>query len=440
MFVRLAPTTLALVLLSAVPAGAVEVHAHRGGTGAAPENSLAAFRHALDLGVDALELDLQLTRDSVLVVHHDAEIDLGRCAGPATVKPPSRRIRDLSSAQLAELRCEGEPVPRFTEVLALVSESGSTAGLTVELKLNGGAEDALRPQLAWRVLADLEGSGLEAQTLIQSFDVGLLALVKAMQPAQRTGVLVRSRGDYAESLAESGADALLPRADGLRAEDVETCRSLGVRVIPWTVNDLDELDRLVAWGVDGVITDRPDLVLDHLARGRRPAAAARSATSTTPAPEVVGDSEEPPFELADVRLAAVVPFTSRGRFDTFCTTLFEENARGRFRNGFPEVVDMYALPVQVVDGKPFQPRAVLPQLLAAARELGAQAVVVGEGNWYGPFNNRWRMEIRLIEANQGRVLWSSVSKSGPAISGPQAKREVVREILRDFRRARRGGA
>lgn len=283
------------------------------------------------------------------------------------------------------------------------------------------------------MLADLEDSGLAGRTLIQSFDPELLALVKSMQPRQRTGVLARRRSDYAGALAVSGADALLPRADGLQAEDVEVCRAKGLRVLPWTVNELDELDRLVAWGVDGVITDRPDLVLEHLARGRRAAQAPVPAASAPP-PEVVGYSDEPPFTLADVRLAAVVPFTSRGRFDTFCTTLFEESARDRRSFGFPEVVDMYALPVQVVDGKSFQPRALLPQLLAEARQLGAQAVVIGEGNWYGPFGNRWRMEIRLIEANQGRVLWSSAGKSGPAISGPQAKREVVRECLRDFRR------
>lgn len=133
MTVRLVPAALAVLLVAPLspPASAVEVHAHRGGAGLAPENSFAAFRNALALGVDALELDLQLTRDGVLLVHHDAEIDLARCAGPATVKPPSRRIRDLTAGQLAELRCEGERIPRFAEILALVSESGSDAGLTV---------------------------------------------------------------------------------------------------------------------------------------------------------------------------------------------------------------------------------------------------------------------------------------------------------------------
>ena len=129
-----------------------------------------------------------------------------------------------------------------------------------------------------------------------------------------------------------------------------------------------------------------------------------------------------------------VGFTSRGNVDTFCTSLFQDASKG---STFPSLVDVYRLPCSVVDGRPFQPRAMIDQLLQVARDNGAQAIVVGEGNWYGLFGNRWRMEIRLIEVNHGRVLWSATGKSGPAISGPQAKREVVRDCLREFREHRR---
>ena len=112
----------------------------------------------------------------------------------------------------------------------------------------------------------------------------------------------------------------------------------------------------------------------------------------------------------------------------------------RRSSSFPELIDVYRLPFTVADGRPLSLRANLDVMLVAARNNGAEAIVVGEGNWYGPFGNRWRMEIRLIEVNQGRVLWSTTGKSGPAISGPQAKREVVRECLRDFRGSRRRSA
>jgi glycerophosphoryl diester phosphodiesterase len=427
------PVLAALALLVVPPAGAspLEVQAHRGGAALRPENSLAAFREAIALGVDVLEMDLQLTRDGVLVVRHDVRLD-----GPDCLAPPSRavtgpRITEMESSALEGVRCHGEPVPRFEDVLALVTETDAPVGLNVELKLKGVDAEALRPQLAWRTLAALERSGLADRAMIQSFDAEVLALVKSLRPEQSTGVLARDPDDYFERLERSGADALLPRADRLTAAAVAACRERGVRVIAWTVDDPGVVDRLADWGVDGVITDRPDRVLAHLGRQAAPRGAAEARVESA-APVA------PAFALRDVRLAAVVPFTSRGRVDTFCTSLFQEAAREMKRTGFPRLIDLYELPVTIADGKPFQPRAALPRLLAAARDAGAEAIVVGEGNWYGPFGNRWRMELRLIEVNEGRVLWTTTGKSGPSISGPSAKREVVRECLRDFREEARG--
>ena len=150
------PTLIFAVALPSA-ASAIEVHAHRGGSGAAPENSLPAFSAALALGVDALEMDLQLSRDGVLFVHHDAELDRSRCRHESMAALALESIRLLASEDLEAVRCNGESVPRFDEVLELVSAHPGPVGLTVELKLNGGDPERLRPKLAWRTLAALGG-------------------------------------------------------------------------------------------------------------------------------------------------------------------------------------------------------------------------------------------------------------------------------------------
>jgi glycerophosphoryl diester phosphodiesterase len=445
---------LGLVLLLGLPgaASAIEVHAHRGGSGPAPENSLPAFQAAIALGVDALEMDLQLTRDGVLVVHHDATLERSRCRAASAGIVGSTRIDQLSADELEGIRCRGESIPRFEEVLSLVKRARSPVRLTVELKMNGGGGESRRAKLAWRALAALEAAGLSDRTLIQSFDRELLALIADMEPEQALGLLTREPRRVLADL--DGIDALLPRADRLSSELVRDCHERGVRVLTWTVNETSELATLVRWGVDGVITDRPGQLLKAL--GRRPVEpsprsagashAAMTATATvaapvrpapaSPAPVTRSQVDPPAYALRDVRRAVVMPFTSRGNVDTFCTSLFERAARDRKRYDFPEIVEVYRLPFPVVDGRPLQLRSRLDTMLRVARENGAEAIVVGEGNWYGPFGNRWRMEMRLIEVNRGRVLWSAVGKSGPSFSGPDAKDEVVRDCLRDFREGR----
>lgn len=407
------PRALALAALTALaplPCHAIDVQAHRGGRGLAAENSMAAFRRSIELGVPTLELDLQSTRDRVLVVHHDAQFDADRCRGLGAA--PSRRFADLTAADVDSLRCDGEPVPPFDAVLQLAGAAPYAVRLNVEIKNQDGERGLPVGDIAGLVAKAVTSHGLAGRVIVQSFDPSAIRAMRGLAPEVATAILARDRGDFDRLLDASGAGILSPRADELRREDVQRCHARGVMVVPWVVNDPGDAGRLASWGVDGLISDRPDLVMRALA--------APPASMPTP-------SRGRALDLRDVGTVAVYPFTSGGNVDTFCTSLFvqELNERDLFRR----VIDPYELSIAIPDGEPFQPQAVLASLLDEARGKGADAVLVGEGRWY---DWGFRIEVRMIEVNEGRVVWQCALRSGMTVSGPAAKKELARKAARDL--------
>jgi glycerophosphoryl diester phosphodiesterase len=108
----------------------------------------------------------------------------------------------------------------------------------------------------------IERTEMRGRVLVQSFDIEALQALRALAPEIPRGALTRSRGSFARMVESTGASVLLPKMRALRPEDVATFHARGVAVIPWVVNDPDEIRRMIAWGVDGIITDRPDLALE----------------------------------------------------------------------------------------------------------------------------------------------------------------------------------
>ncbi|MFJ3903097.1 glycerophosphodiester phosphodiesterase [Streptomyces sp. NPDC090025] len=212
---------------------------HRGVMGVAPENTLRSFVRAEQAGMDAIELDLHLSKDGALVVMHDADVD--------RTTDGSGPIAGKTLAELRELDAgDGERVPVFEEVLAAVR-----APLQAEIKDVGAA----------RVLATLlNDRGLTGRVEVLSFHDDALAEVTGLVPGVRTALVAdRHQADVVERATALGAAALVLNIRHLTQDTVDRAHAAGLRVVGWVVNTQDELRLARALGLDGATTDRPEI-------------------------------------------------------------------------------------------------------------------------------------------------------------------------------------
>lgn len=228
----------------AVPAhrrGHLEIIAHRGTPREHPENSLPGFRRALGYGANGIELDVHLTSDGVVVVHHDSALHaaLKSSAGPS----PTLEIRDLTyDAVRAHPLTPGVPVPTLAEVLDLV---GRRATVYIEVKAPAAVEAVVRCASLTTVSCAIHG-----------FDHRVALRTSAIAPGIPGGILLDSYLiDPAAALGNAGARDYWQRWDMIDADLVARIHSAGGRVIAWTVNDLAAARGLAALGVDAVCTD-----------------------------------------------------------------------------------------------------------------------------------------------------------------------------------------
>lgn len=234
-----------------------------------PENSLPAFAKALALRVPTLELDLQLTKDRVLVVHHDPRLDPKRCVYDDDATVPRTLIEQLNYKDLARIDCgpradSGLPatrIPRVEQVLALARDASYPVRLNIELKWQRRKDGVSIEEFAGRLVALVKHYGLERRTIIQSFHAPALREVLRLAPSIARAILVQEPQDYDRLVTQSAATILSPRYDGLHHEDVIRFQRRKIAVIPWTVNEVVDMCRMIAWGVDGLITDYPDRAL-----------------------------------------------------------------------------------------------------------------------------------------------------------------------------------
>ncbi len=229
---------------------------HRGVRGPAPENGLPAFRMALDAGLDGLETDVQRSRDGVLVLFHDDDLE-------------GVPLGEWTSAQLRER------VPDFTTLAALLELVRAHPGvlLNLELKTRKLKDGVVRPLLgrdrvlAWEVAQAVRASGLQGRTLISSFDPIALAWLRLRAPELRTAYLWEDAPDVPPWLRRPWpagwlhADALHPHYRAVDATLVAHARRRSLQLNVWTVNDADEVRRLATLGADGIMADDPHALL-----------------------------------------------------------------------------------------------------------------------------------------------------------------------------------
>jgi glycerophosphoryl diester phosphodiesterase len=281
-----------IVLFWASTGHAFDLQGHRGARGLAPENTLPAFAAALALGVDTLELDCGVTRDGVVVVYHDRTLNPDITRGPdgrfLAARGPALRALDFAELQRydvgrmregsdyarpfpAQRPADGTRVPRLADVFALAARSGNrTVRFNIETKLSPGApEETLPPaEFARAVIAEIRKAGLAARSTVQSFDWRTLRVVQDEAPEIETVYLTGSRveDDAPQKIRSAGGRTWSPSFRTLSAEKLKEARALGLKVVVWTVNEPGDIARMLDLGVDGIISDRPDLVREEMQR------------------------------------------------------------------------------------------------------------------------------------------------------------------------------
>jgi glycerophosphoryl diester phosphodiesterase len=231
--------------------------AHRGASAYAPENTVAAFRLAARQGADMFELDVQETSDHRLVLMHDTT--LARTTDVERVFPGRApwRVADFTLAEIRKLDAgswfgdDAEPVPTLQE--ALQAMRGSGLGLLLEIK-----SPRLYPGIEARVARELRRSW-SGGLAVQSFDWGSMRRFARTMPEAPIGLLGTPSAGELPALAEF-ADQINPPHGDVTRDYVESVHDLDMAVLTWTVDDAATMRRMIASGVDGIITNRPDVL------------------------------------------------------------------------------------------------------------------------------------------------------------------------------------
>ena len=299
-------------------ARAIEIQGHRGARGLLPENTIPAFERAIELGVDVIELDLGMTRDGVPVVHHDRALDPDRTrdASGAWLASPGPFLNTLDLTAISRLDVgraapgskiaerfpeqsprDGTRIPTLAQVLALGKRpDAGTIRFNIETKITPLApeETAGSEEFARAVVAVLRSVGMLDRADLQSFDWRVLREARKLAPDLSTVCLtaeqrwhdnvLRDRpgpspwtagldiaafdGSVPRMVEAAGCAVWSPYYRDVTEEALTEARALGLRVVVWTVNEVEDMLALAHLGVDGIITDYPDRALDALSPWR----------------------------------------------------------------------------------------------------------------------------------------------------------------------------
>ena len=309
--------TLALLLLTHLAASslAFDLEGHRGTRGLAPENTLAAFRRAIEIGVTTIETDMAVTKDDVVVISHNPSLnpDLVRDVDGHWLASPGPPIRSLSFAELRrydigrinpmsqyarqfpeQKAVDGERFPKLSELFDLAKASGKPVRFNIETKITptSGANTPDPATFARMVIAVVREAGVVDRVTVQSFDWRTLIEVKRIAPEIETSCLtIQTQNDDTMQQTPDGGPSpwhaglalrdhggslpALVKAAGcgvwsmfwpnLTPKDLADAHALGLKVLPWTVNERGDMRSLIDLGVDGIISDYPDRLREVMA-------------------------------------------------------------------------------------------------------------------------------------------------------------------------------
>jgi glycerophosphoryl diester phosphodiesterase len=307
---------LLAALLGGCATTSFDLQGHRGARGLAPENTLPAFAKALEIGVTTLELDTAVTRDGVVVVSHETFVnpDLARDANGQWLGERGPSIHDLAYAELQrydvgrlkpgtsyakrygdQSAIDGTRIPRLADVFALARDTNVRFNIETKISPLAPAQTLPPEALARAVIAEIRRSGMAARSTLQSFDWRTLQVAQREAPEIPTvyltaqqrfidnicvgpaagkpdvaaaecgpspwtaGFQLRDHGSVPRMVKAAGGGVWSPWHGDLDAASIREAHDLGLKVVAWTVNEPDQIQRLLDLGVDGLITDRPDV-------------------------------------------------------------------------------------------------------------------------------------------------------------------------------------
>lgn len=299
----------AAFIMTASSAYSLDIQGHRGARGLMPENTLPAFAHALAIGVTTLELDCAITKDGVVVVSHDSVLNPDITRGPdgewlVQDGPPIWHLTygELQRYDVGRIKpgsayaarfpqqkgVDGTRISRLADVFALVKKAGNDAvRFNIETKVSPlqPSRTAAPDVFARSLISLIKKEKMEGRATVQSFDWRTLAIVQQEAPDISTVYLTaqqnftdnilagrtespwmpgthvsRFGGSIPRLVKAAGGAVWSPSYTEVSEESVKEAQGLGLKVVVWTVNDEADMRRMIGWGVDGIISDYPDLM------------------------------------------------------------------------------------------------------------------------------------------------------------------------------------
>jgi glycerophosphoryl diester phosphodiesterase len=243
------------------------VIAHRGDSAHRPENTLASFASALEVGASAVELDVQLTADGHVVVLHDATLDRTTSGRGDVRRLPLAEVRAVSAGYPERFgdAFAGERVPLFSEALALAR---GRARVLVEIKAESITADA-EGGIEARVVEEVRRAGMEDRVALISFDHRAVVRLRSLAPEMVRGRLFgRTSADEVLSAArDASCDLVMPHKSQITDHLAERVHAAGLKLATWVVDEPEELRHLARFGLYGVGSNRPGILLDAIADG-----------------------------------------------------------------------------------------------------------------------------------------------------------------------------
>ena len=267
----------------------IDVQGHRGCRGLRPENTIPAFIHALELGVTTLELDVVVSQDQQLVVSHEPFLSSTICTGPdgeaiADVQEEQYNLYQMPYAQIRRCDCGSQghprfpeqqavaaPKPRLVEVIDAVeqylhSHNRPLVQYNIETKSTPTGDGVFHPapkKFVELLVAVLKEKGIEERAIVQSFDVRTLQKARRMAPELRQALLVENLRSVQENIDALGhvPEVYSPDFRLVNKKLRDYTRQQGIKLIPWTVNEPKDIQKMLDLNVDGIISDYPDRVL-----------------------------------------------------------------------------------------------------------------------------------------------------------------------------------
>ena len=261
---------------------------HRGCRGLMPENTIPAMLHAVDLGVTTLEMDATVTNDGQVILSHDPFFNHN-----ITIKPDGSYVKESEEKQLNLYQMTYEEMshydvgmkshpgfpqqkktkvtkPKLSDLIDSVEAYTAAKKLppkfyNIETKSKAETDNIYHPapeEFVDLIMQVIKEKKIESRTIIQSFDVRTLQYLHKNYPSIKTALLVEGAGTFKEHVAKLGftPNIYSPEYILVNASLVKQCKEMQIRIIPWTVNDLSKMKELKEMGVDGIITDYPNLL------------------------------------------------------------------------------------------------------------------------------------------------------------------------------------